>query len=452
MKKILSAVIILLLFTTLSLLVVRAQDQSSITYAYIVQGSDQNQLVRVDALSGSSRIQTANTGRAIPGFHLYQAISSPDGRWFATLGFYTTTDGQNLLVQIENVATGDVRNLVAGAIRTDAQGVADSQVIAWSPDSQRLAINFVVDGDGEIFIHSIASNSTINLTNDKADQYQIAWSNISTQIAATTRLCQSDDCVWELDVYNVTSGAIEKRIDLTSTAYPLFAPACALSWSPDDQYISFVSTCDSALELPKDIYVWNLSNDAIVAVTQNTAPVFQIRPGSLLQGIYESIWIDDTSLLIGSRSFVQNQADDARTAITKLPDLTEITLANSAFREFALNRDTGALAFQTMNDSQLTGAVAATPASIVVVAVSRLELGFESSAFHANTMMPKACNMAWSPEGEILAYTVHEADNCLANLLGIVFLDDAGNVLAEHSLDALGTLNTVVLPVGWIEN
>ncbi|MBC8099988.1 MAG: hypothetical protein H7Y11_11145 [Armatimonadetes bacterium] len=72
-----------------------------------------------------------------------------------------------------------------------------------------------------------------------------------------------------------------------------------------------------------------------------------------------------------------------------------------------------------------------------------------AASFAPAITAPSGCNLAWSPDGATLAYTVHPDNNCDASVEKIVFVDAATGAITEHVVP-ISTAGTRVLPVGWV--
>ncbi len=441
-----------LLLIGLYVLSVTVQAQDSFNYAYIVQDQRGTQIISIAPHTGEVQ-GSLNIAANGP---IYQAFTSPDGEWVAMLILRTTLREQHLAVVLENIRTGETRDLMSGFIRSEASGIGGSQFVAWSPDSQYLAINMALSGfvDSEIYLYSIALNSTLNLTDDNIHQEQVAWSDNSVRLVTSSSQCSRTSCIHELKTFDISSGASGKTLDLIATSYSLYPPLCELEWSPDENYISFVTQCNSSyIEAPKDVYIWNLEDDTIQPAKQNTTRSFQEQPGRILYGAYDTVWLDNTKFLIGSWGFIQNKMPFAATVIVQPTDQTTRVLAEVGIHEIALHRETGALAFQTFWITESPFGFESVYGPVVITNTSELQQSNLNGVLSGNNIDVagrRICNPRWSPDGSMLAYTLHKADNCRANLARIVFADNHGRILSENVPQNPTDRRDIILPIGWV--
>lgn len=133
----------------------------------------------------------------------------------------------------------------------------------WSPDGKKIAFTsgekftstgLVQNPTWDIFMMDVDASHVIQLTNDSANDYGIAWSPDSRQIAfASDRKGTLDLFVMNADGTGV--------VQLTSGAGNDGAPA----WSPDGSRIAFVSDRGGK----QDIYVMNADGSNIIRLTHD---------------------------------------------------------------------------------------------------------------------------------------------------------------------------------------
>ncbi len=146
-----------------------------------------------------------------------EAVWSPDGNKIAFVGFLESgfeifvmeADGSNITQLTNNTAN-------------------DSQ-IAWSPDGAKLAFVSDRDGNREVYVMNAVGTNQTNLTNYVGWDDQPAWSPDSSQLTFVTDR-DTDD--WQLYLINVDGSGLNQ---ITQNTAINKLPA----WSPDGTKIAF---------------------------------------------------------------------------------------------------------------------------------------------------------------------------------------------------------------------
>src|SRR2546421_168066 len=112
------------------------------------------------------------------------------------------------------------------------------------------------EGYYEIYAINADGSGQVDLTNNPATDWEIAWSPDGSKIAFTS----SRDRNWEIYVMNADGSG---QVNLTNNSAPDYLPA----WSPDGQKIAFASERDGNGE----IYVMNADGSGLVNLTDNPA-------------------------------------------------------------------------------------------------------------------------------------------------------------------------------------
>lgn len=321
---------------------------------------------------------------------------------------------------------------------------APSPLIAWSPDSQKFAvISGSGDGVSNIVIYDVLSNQSTILNASPKQYANIAWSNDNEYVAVNSENC-SEGCQASVDIYNVSTTTLINSYDILDEYFlPLFGSICNLTWSPDSQYISFVSVCDSSqFVIFKEVYVLDVSSGQLTNATHLTDVALPMTnpPNSDIVGrfaFYGTAWLDNIHLLIGATYAVDRTGN--LVTETFLYDNTANTLTSlSNYRgsEFArLSQTSSTFAIASANsDQQLT--------NVRIVDLSN------PLSLNELSLLPFGCNLTWSHSDEILAYlrTDRLTEDCRGFLSSLFFWDSNQNTISEYPVDP----SLDVHPIGWI--
>lgn len=91
----------------------------------------------------------------------------------------------NKIAYVDNNGVLSLMNRNDGAVFVIADNVSIGS-LAWSPDGSKLAFNSYRDGDGDIYIYSVASGEITRRTFSQWNGYRVAWSPDSSQVGYTS--------------------------------------------------------------------------------------------------------------------------------------------------------------------------------------------------------------------------------------------------------------------------
>ncbi len=128
---------------------------------------------------------------------------------------------------------------------------ADDRDPAWSPDGTKLAYASHKDGNWEIYVYNLVTNTTTRMTYDLSYQGAPKWSPDGQWLVYESY--QGNN----LDIYVVPVDGSQPAQRITQNPAPDFSPA----WSPDGRHIAFVSWRDGN----QDIYIFSLDNPSDAA-------------------------------------------------------------------------------------------------------------------------------------------------------------------------------------------
>lgn len=159
-----------------------------------------------------------------------------DGRERASLDPYDPTIIDQFLL-----ASSNGQHLLGGALLSTLDGGYNdlarrmdenfqfSQVV-WSPDRQRIVYTSRRDGNDEIYSINADGSGRTRLTNDPAQDWMASWSPDGKQIAFARFLQGQTGGIY---VMNVDGSGLARLIDVATAHFPI--------WSPDGQYLAFVT-------------------------------------------------------------------------------------------------------------------------------------------------------------------------------------------------------------------
>ncbi|MBK8025521.1 MAG: PD40 domain-containing protein [Chloroflexi bacterium] len=444
------AIVFLLVVTSATAAV---QSQSAFNYLLVTNTSDTEAEALFIDVYPTAGVMMATPLPLVLG-HLapddsYHAPLSPDRRWLPLL-LPSATPVENdyaSTLTLYDVHTGALRQIYDGIPETTAltHYALSTQPITWSDDGQWLAWvgSATLGGPGDVFVHTVIADSTANLTADAADQSNAAWLSSPGGVATSVLDCQVDpNCVSSIKVYNVPNGSV---IFAHGFAYPMDNPVypwpiCALADSPDGQRLSFIMMCSGAFpEAPQEVYMARPSAGSVERITNITFPLFGIpRPGGAsLDTDYEMFWFDNDSLFVSATNFVTG-ADGNQTMVYHPSNGTTTAISDLMTDRWVKNPVTGQLAYRAYETVDF---VPLNPAIHVAT--------FANDVLMIEAVLPDGCDLAWSPDGATLAYTLRGigSDACVRDVTSLAFYDVASET--TQYVDMTGYDN--VLPAGWVD-
>lgn len=386
--------------------------------------------------------------------YLAQVAGNPTSDWIAL----ALRSGRNQVVRLVNVNTLTVQNIAPDVYPSQrAENIlASQQDFVWSPNGRYLAFNVWTRPDirtsNDTMLYSFETNSSMNLTPDPADSTRLAWSTDSQKLALVSVNC-SQSCAASLDIYNAVTQSRMTSFSLTpqvpGAESSTLAGVCELAWSPDNRYISFMANCASSdTGAYKEIYVLEVATGQINRITNYTYQQDIAAQNGFLYAEYRTIWLDTNQLLISAIYGLV----DVRQAETLIytPNVGQINLVSTEFiQNWAENPISHSLAYQSFGRTTQTYDYVIHPETIQMTTP---EIGLEqalSDSSQEGIITSSGCLLDWSPDGTILAYALPSiSDNCFSRpeRFGFIGTDGQELMLSESVISGNGLL----IPVGWI--
>ncbi len=355
------------------------------------------------------------------------------------------------VMRLINTTTWETRDIAQGVFPILVHG-ASGQFAAWSPNGNSLAFLMRQGNVFDAYMYSLADKKLFNLTDGTIDNESLVWSSDSAQLAVGSGTCNGqNDCNLAIDVFDASTHQRRQRVDLSKSSAGQLTEGsvCALAWSPNLRYLSFVPKCgigevSRGQVMGSEVFIWDLQTGKITALT-NFITGKPTRPDvSYVEGKYHLFWYDAQTLLVGAIYGSNLGPMQIRTVAYQFPDGTGRDLTTTAIGELAINPASKELAFREVSSVDTDFKVKAASA--------------RTSAFNNGTLQTiadindsSACDFSWSPDGAYLAYTRHTGSDCSTPVQSIVFRDSTSSKTFEQALPSTkGTVYDRIVPVGWV--
>jgi WD40 repeat protein len=427
--------------------------QAKYKYSYIFRADDLK-IGLVDPVNLNAPIEV-HTLNVPSDSALIDVIVSPNGQLLALHSITeSSTPPRKSRIRLLNVISGEMREVAQGYFLSSWSGIGilePESDIKWSPDSHYVALAMSQPGPVNLYVYSLADGSLVNLTNDQANHYRFTWSKDSTRIVAGSELCpEAQPCTRKIEVFDAAQKTRETTLDVSYFQdTPGFA-LCAFRWSPDRHYISFVTGCSSLFSLTKEVYVWDVVQGSVTQVTNFTVEASKRKIDvNYTLGKYDTIWADPQTLVIGAIFSDNPDTASTQTLMFHLPSKTITVLSMAAVEGWTANPVSGELAFRTIPAISSLGGFRSQTSSVQIGAVSGKTLKIAINA--ASISGVEGCDLAWSPDGAILSYTIRGASCTEDKVQGFGFIDKAtGNVRRRMFSAAEQTDIDFFYPRGWV--
>jgi hypothetical protein len=388
-------------------------------------------------------------------FEIFGAIPSPTGEWIV-LPFQSSEGGR---LQLYNVVSGATQDVVDGGFPVrDTNNIADQRIV-WSLDGTKLTFLATIAEDDDsitngVFVYSVETRELVKIIEDSTFYSRMAWSNDSKLLAISRRECSTvESCQFSLVVIEVDTKTTMQNVSIPflnfgNASFIGIDTICSLAWSPDNQYISFVSVCSyEPSSDPKEIYVWNVGTSELVALTTLTSTIQIPADGMFSVGFYDNAWIAPDELLVGG-VWGTNNSVQGQTFTIKLPDKTQTKLFSEIVEDWEVSPNTQKIAYRTVD------AVSADQLKSNTATLSIGDIGSDLRFANVATSVVNACRLSWSPDSTMLAYTIQtDFDNfghtCDLRTSGIGLVDSFTKQSITYTFTE-DEQNKGVIPIGWV--
>lgn len=372
--------------------------------------------------------------------------------------------GPAYVMRLVNLTSSEIRDVAAGFLLSPSPDaiMGPQQEFVWSPDGHYLAFNTFSNETGleprtDTFLYSLVENQTFRLTDDAALQTRLAWSPDSRYLAIATVTC-SEECGASIDLFDPVTRNRTTSSSITSGAFGANsmgrAGVCHLNWSPDGRYISFMANCDG-LEYGyyKEMYLLEVSSGALTQITDFTYQQEVIEPFYSVFADYEPIWVDTEILLI---SVIQGIGElSSETFEYNVTTGTLRKVSDQYVTEWAVNPVSQALAFRSIGTNPDLDAYQRQRQS-QPVEIAPLEALSEATA--ATELLPASitasagCDLSWSPDGTILAYSMPSGEVCLSAPQSFGFINSDRGAVTQYVPTFEGGEPFTLMALGWVSN
>jgi WD40 repeat protein len=448
---------LLLLLCGLMIAIAPAFAQSGNHYAYLVVSQDQTraaiQFVDADDFTNPQPLTEIpiKQGYTTPSF----ALLNPQGEWVA-LFYPLVSAGFELQLGLFNLHSHELRLPPIRITTWSTSIVRIEEHIQWSPDGRFIASDRAMQPEhtSDVFIYDLEQDTLLNITNDPDWQYRIVWSSDSTRVLTRTHICEpGQGCNAFLDVIDVTFEQRQRSPSLTGVLDHGFGNGCEHVWSPDGKYVGFViSPCEEVgtAEFAREVFIWNIEDNSFMQVTNYTVP-YHLQNRCCASAEYQLAWFEAQTLLIGAFILLPPPAlyENTQTSFYRLNTEQVTPFSALAADGWAVNPVFNQVAARMRvarpgTSDQFAGDYHNRSGFVQVFAVSQDEDG----AAHTDVIggaPGSGCDLAWSPDGTLLAYTVRRNNLCLESVERLMIYNPAQAVWREIHWQGGG-----LVPVGWL--
>ncbi len=411
-------------------------------YLYLMTDSRGNGLINwVDPISLKTAM-LVDLSELLPNTGIFGAFLSPNGEWIV---LETISSEVKTLILLD-LNTFETFNVIDSynLLQAPRSHGTNLKNFAWSPNSQYFAFHLARGQGQTTYLYDLTTNTLSHLGADGRNQYNVSWSADSQYLAVFSFTCNPSICERiAIDVYNAQTTAMDKTIDLT---YPFRTnnaseanELCELQWSRNNQYLSFLGFCTTAVYTRQELYLVDLSTTEITQITNFTPSDFDDMNSIFILSA-SSLWIENEQLLIGlhTNSAASYSDDISSSASTMIYDANEDVLSELDHRRLThWTYSSSVLGYSSYDYINNSGEI-------------NLERSIEIGEFDGESIVtlasgPAGCNASLNQQGDIVAYVEQfgRAFLCPTMVNGLNFLDRDGLRIftAEKEIFALGWSN-----------
>lgn len=405
-------------------------------YAYLLKkldGSAEIMLVNPMTLEATTLASIlVNEGESI-----VTGFLSPTEEWIAL----EINTNETSALRIYNLINREIVSIVedfAFPLRPQLANI-DFDIFAWAPNGRYLAFHYQTGKETQsTYLYDLDTRRLTNLGRTNTNQYRLRWSSDSSRLALFSMNCEIQGCSHaSLDIFDTATSLLSATIDISEFAGNSsneLVNFCQLRWNPDGTKLSFLDFCDSsALGTPREMQIVDTASKYIVQATSLTPS--DVSPAeSLFNIIIDSLWVDNSTLLMGIESVTGelNFSDGAITA-TNISNAQYSSLYNYQTQIVSVV-DSRRLGKWARANHQILGYLvyqyADDPVLGLHIADASVEIGiFDGQKFTPQVAGPSGCYLQWNGQNTLLAYI--EKNHLVTALCPpafetLVFLDNSG--------------------------
>jgi hypothetical protein len=396
---------------------------------------------------------------------------SPDGEWLAALLLkQPSQSSRHWLLRLYSLRLGTIVDVAEGFYIPSRTTRWSPQLLAWSPDSSKLAfqatqkptIESIHASIQTLFIYDLSQATLATLLTASAVEVRFDWTADSNMLAVARQFCNSDlpnpQCDVELILFKLAEMSKPNKVN-NFASQGLFADHdvlsfCNFSVSPTGAFAAFVSRCRYDGTTPHEVFVWDTQQNTISQLTDFTTHRLSENPN--VATYYSTFWGGSETLLISALT-IENYAtpSEIRTGNTleaHIPSNTQKKVFDIAISEWSVNPITYDLAYVVRANTIGESVISPMPSHVNLLQAENAQLTINSELINASEVLPKGCLLQWSPDGEWLAYQTPSAvaSQCTALLAEqFIFYNATTKQLLQFELPEIDD-RMLSQAVGWV--
>ena len=457
-------ILLIITFSTLLFrgLPIRAEESNHNTYLYVAfSRTGEARVTSVDPLNKTSEIKRGTVFPTnIDNLYTYPSWVAPSHQWFLIND--QSTNASNLRLINVDLSSEKIIGYNVIGINLSIE-LRPDQTVAWSPNSQYIAFIARSGQDSSnnntlhwgAYLYSVQTSTLTRLPIRQNMPIRFAWSADSKYLAiegGTDQIVHQDanDAVL-LEVWNAQIGKVEKIDDLSNLVGAYDLGMCNMNWSPDDQYIAFVSICDSTRvgNIAREVYSFNIKTGQTKQVTNLATHMLSMKP-IYVDSQFSLNWLSPSHLMIGQWVSVQGNQGKPSPQITQTLLYDPVTTNTSIYSSGKVQ----ALSINPVNGRLAVSLASAISAETFLPIAAQVKTGNFNAAtniasIESDISLPDGNNFAWSSDGKILAYQQTGTNN-------FIFVTDGSSptvsyTFSDSSVAADSASKTAyILPIGWV--
>lgn len=458
MRRLVILLIEFAVLTSMSFLQIKmSQAQANYQYGYILQfASGDKQFAIIDPFAPNNQVKVIPLALAKE-LRIDDANISTDGRW---ISLEVHTSDRKRALTILDARSGEIRNQFDALYIAQAESTLalDQPSLLWAANGQYLSFIAVSDTNiaPTVFLYSVNTSQVSTVSPVGGQPVAVAWNRHSPQLAIASTNC-SNGCSASFEIYNPADKTSRSLVTISGgdLGVTLDSPAaiCYLDWSPNGRYISFMAGCDALnYSDKKEMYLIDVTQSSLHRITDFTFHQNLLEQNGFLWADYRPSWSNTGTLVI---STVYGAGENRRSETWEYTPNTGVLnkLSDEFIQTWAENPILQTTAFQSLgSDPAAYDGLTRTEPIIVVPPNANLGHALQTGRQQVTANTPNGCNLSWSPDGKILAYTLSSGNNsCRSNVQGFGFVDAANGQVTSVVPSLPDTDSAHVIPIGWVQ-